>query len=131
MKLNRLTPLSLKKQSLIKKEPENSGEWFDRRVLEQDMEYLGREKVQQLIELFTQDSVLTMSAISAAGDAIEQASLLHKLKGAAASVGLTRLHQLCSEMELQAKSSMLNLELIQQLNEALDRSLGIIKNEFR
>jgi len=111
-------------------ESENTGEWFDRRVLEQDMEYLGREKVQQLIELFTQDSVLTMSSISAASDAVEQARLLHKLKGSAASVGLTRLHQLCSEMELQANSSLLSLVQVQQLNEALDRSLSIITTEF-
>lgn len=103
---------------------ENSDEEFDPRVLEQDLEYLGREKVQQLKMLFIASSAATVAEIIKADESAVQASQLHKLKGAAAGVGLIRLYQCCRKLEEQV---LLNKGQKKQLQQELDRSHRIIK----
>ncbi|WP_394241612.1 TMAO reductase system sensor histidine kinase/response regulator TorS [Vibrio astriarenae] len=74
---------------------------LDIETLARDYEVLGKAKVQQLIELFTSTSQETLHEMDALADGKdrETASLAHRLKGSAASLGLTRLVQLCLAIE--------------------------------
>lgn len=103
---------------------ESRGEEFDPGVLEQDLEYLGKDKVRQLLVLFLKGSAATVAEILQASDSAVQAGQLHKLKGAAAGVGLTRLYQYCSELETQV---LLSAEQKKQLQRELDRSHRMIE----
>ena len=101
---------------------------IDPSVLQQDMLYLGEEKVARLISLFQEDSVTTMSDILATTDHSEQAALIHKLKGSAASLGLIRLQTSCAALEQQAKTEQLSLSLRQQLELLLQQSTKALEN---
>jgi len=71
-------------------------------VLEQDMQVLGSEKMAALIELFSQTSQETWQQACDAsrdGDRQELKSSIHKLKGSAGSMALTKLQELCHSVE--------------------------------
>ncbi len=103
---------------------DNGGDEFDPHVLEQDLEYLGIEKVQQLKRLFIEGSAAMVVDITKADAGAVQARQLHKLKGAAAGVGLTRLYRYCSTLEEQVP---LNNAQKKQLQAELERAHHRVK----
>ncbi len=99
---------------------------FDPSVLEQDTHYLGREKVQELVRLFLTDSHQTLKEIQAARDAAEQARLLHKLKGSAASLGLSSLYRQCAAFEQEAHTGLLDTRQQQRLGRLLEQARELL-----
>ncbi len=105
-----------------------SNDWIDRSVLDQDTEYLGAEKVQQMIELFRAESTRMLAAILDSDSGSRQAEQLHKLKGAAASTGLLRLQQQCRELEAEAGVAPLTRAQKQQLQYTLEQSARALES---
>ena len=103
--------------------PGKPGLKLDRTILEQDMEYLGIAKVTGLIQLYLQDSAAMLQKILTVTATAEQAELLHKLKGAAASVGLMHLYECCqyyeTQLPLQPQAYRDLQKELQQSNQAL------------
>lgn len=94
---------------------------FDANTPNQDIEYLGSEKIKQLAELFCQQANTEYSDFSNLS-ATEQQAKLHKLKGAAVSLGLIRLYQLCKQLEVSTKSAALSKEHLMCITELLELS---------
>jgi len=84
-----ITPLTLAKNDVV----------LDPQILRQDIQYLGKEKVIHLAQLFCQQAVTDYNDLARLSHQ-EQQNKLHKLKGAAISVGLISLHRLCQTLEL-------------------------------
>ena len=101
---------------------------FDLEIPNQDIEFLGRDKVKQLVLLFCQQvnneyrvfSNLTMN---------QQQQKLHKLKGAAIALGLVRLYQLCHYLESHCQIEQLSEPQLQMLEELKEQSL-IVLNKY-
>ena len=100
---------------------------FDASIPNQDIEYLGSDKVMQLIQLFCQQLNSEYSDFSSLS-AIAQQAKLHKLKGAAIGLGLIRLYQLCQTLEINTAENKLHSsqllmieELVQLSNESLQQ----------
>ncbi|BCL72811.1 histidine kinase [Vibrio nigripulchritudo] len=75
---------------------------LDVSVIRQDASVLGKEKVMNWIEIFKQSSAQDWENLSLAfeaGDETEVKSHAHKLKGSAASLGLTALREALAEIE--------------------------------
>ncbi len=106
---------------------DSRADWIDTRVLEQDMTYLGKDQVQQLIVLFLDDSAKTLEQLLQTTDAAMQARLLHKLKGAAAGLGLTRLQHRCTELERQTANARLDPQQRLQLQREWQQSCQVLQ----
>jgi two-component system sensor histidine kinase TorS len=99
---------------------------FDLEIPNQDIEYLGPDKVKQLTLLFCQQvnneyrdfANLTKS---------QQQQKLHKLKGAAIALGLVRLYQLCHHLESHCQAEPLSENQLLMLNELKTESLMVLK----
>lgn len=80
---------------------------LDTSTLEQDLQYLGKDKIIALGQLFCEQTLSDYSDFAAL-DAEQQEQLMHKLKGAAAGLGLTALYTLCQQLELSCKTKALS-----------------------
>jgi two-component system sensor histidine kinase TorS len=89
---------------------------FDANIPNQDIEYLGNDKVKQLTQLFCQQVNSEYNDFSSM-TAIEQKSKLHKLKGAAIGLGLVRLYQLCHMLEINIKDKKLTMAQVLMIDE--------------
>lgn len=94
---------------------------FDASIPNQDIEYLGRDKVIQLIQLFCQQLNNDYSDFSSL-PAMAQQAKLHKLKGAAIGLGLIRLYQLCHSLEINTEESKLNSSQLLMIEEIVELS---------
>jgi two-component system sensor histidine kinase TorS len=94
---------------------------FDFDIPNQDIEYLGSEKVKQLAFLFCQQVKEEYGDFSPM-TSNQQEQKIHKLKGAAIALGLVRLHHLCQELELHCKTEKLNKEQLQTLDSLITLS---------
>ncbi|MCP4326540.1 MAG: hypothetical protein GY787_32865 [Alteromonadales bacterium] len=94
---------------------------FDIEIPNQDIEYLGVEKVKQLAQLFCQQVENEYNSFSRLS-AHQQQQKLHKLKGAAIALGLVRLHHLCDQLEQHCQSQALNHQQLDILDELITRS---------
>ncbi|MCY9803312.1 TMAO reductase system sensor histidine kinase/response regulator TorS [Vibrio scophthalmi] len=71
-------------------------------VILDDLNVLGREKMQHIVELFLNgsDEILALlTDAEQANDNVQVKQLAHKLKGSAGSLGLMALHQVCADIE--------------------------------
>ncbi|PKG82023.1 TMAO reductase system sensor histidine kinase/response regulator TorS [Colwellia sp. 75C3] len=118
----------IKNNDLLSEESDNddsNGLLFDAEIPNQDIEYLGSDKVKQLALLFCQQvnneyrdfANLTMS---------EQQQKLHKLKGAAIALGLVRLYQLCHHLESHCQAEPLSENQLLMLDELKTNSLMVL-----
>ena len=108
---------------------------FDVNIPNQDIEYLGSDKVKQLAQLFCQQVDNEYSNFSSL-PAIDQQAKLHKLKGAAIGLGLVRLYQLCHKLETNindkklTKQQLLMIEELTQLSkESLNQYTESLKSD--
>ena len=79
---------------------------IDSSIVLNDMKILGKEKMREIGELFTEVSSVAIQDFSEAKfnkDNLHMTQLAHKLKGAAGSLGLKALHSLCLEIEIAEK----------------------------
>lgn len=88
-------------------------------ILEQDLKYLGVEKVIELGHLFCRQTLSDYSDFALL-DAAQQEALLHKLKGAAAGLGLVALYDSCQQLEASCKNSCENKVLSESQLSELD-----------
>jgi len=88
-------------------------------ILAQDLKYLGAEKIIELGHLFCRQAQSDYSVFYSL-DAMQQAALLHKLKGAAAGLGLVALYDRCQQLEESCKTSCENKVLSESQLSALD-----------
>jgi two-component system sensor histidine kinase TorS len=94
---------------------------IDMSIPNQDIEYLGAEKIKQLIVLFCQQiagEYHDFSNISIE----EQRAKLHKLKGAAIGLGLVRLYQLCKVLEQAVETEKLSAEQCETITKLMEVS---------
>ena len=71
-------------------------------VILDDLNVLGKEKMQHIVELFFNgsDEILALlTDAEQANDNVQVKQLAHKLKGSAGSLGLMALHQVCADIE--------------------------------
>ena len=71
-------------------------------VILDDLNVLGRAKMQHIVELFLNgsDEILALlTDAEQANDNVQVKQLAHKLKGSAGSLGLMALHQVCADIE--------------------------------
>jgi two-component system sensor histidine kinase TorS len=94
---------------------------FDLDIPNQDIEYLGSEKVKQLVQLFCQQVDNEYNNFSNLSTH-QQQQKLHKLKGAAIALGLVRLHHLCQQLESHCQTELLNHNQLQSLYELITQS---------
>jgi len=99
---------------------------FDANIPNQDIEYLGSDKVIQLTQLFCQQINTEYSNFSSLS-AIDQQSKLHKLKGAAIGLGLVRLHQLCHKLEISTEDNKLATSQLLMIDELTQLSKGSLQ----
>lgn len=113
--------------------PESAAPILDPAVLAADAEVLGPKQVQKLIALFEDSSARTVAALQAAAgedSAPQVADLAHTLKGAAGSLGLKQLYQLCLDLEVTAKQGELRDELIARLPPAFEAACQALIDTF-
>ena len=94
---------------------------FNSNTLQEDIHYLGREKIIQLAELFFQQVNSEYNDFHQLS-AEHQQQKLHKLKGAAISLGLIKLHHICETLESYCQNKPLQAEQLQLLDELMERS---------
>jgi len=94
---------------------------FDVDIPNQDIEYLGHEKVKQLAQLFCQQ-VENEYHDFALLSSHQQQQKLHKLKGAAIALGLVRLHHFCGQLESHCQTQALNRKQLHKLDELITHS---------
>ncbi|PKH89156.1 TMAO reductase system sensor histidine kinase/response regulator TorS [Colwellia sp. Bg11-28] len=117
---------STNKDSLVESQELSEFLLFDADIPNQDIEYLGSDKVIQLTRLFCQQIDNEYSNFSSLS-AIDQHAKLHKLKGAAIGLGLVRLYQLCHTLEINTEDNKLTssqLLMIDELAQLSKRSLN-------
>ncbi|WP_318521068.1 TMAO reductase system sensor histidine kinase/response regulator TorS [Photobacterium leiognathi] len=117
-------------------EPEqtdNSIPLLQESVLGSDLKVLGEAQVKQLIHLFGESSSQTLSKLQ---QAIEDNNLqdvakdAHTLKGAAGTMGLMQLHQICLEFEKGAKEGSIDGLDASLLQTIFDQSVVILETTF-
>ena len=111
-----VVPVPADKDFLIKNQKLAEFLLFDANIPNQDIEYLGSDKVIQLTQLFCEQINNEYSDFSSLS-AIEQHAKLHKLKGAAIGLGLVRLYQLCQTLEINTEDNKLNASQLLMIDE--------------
>jgi len=96
-------------------------------TLEQDMQYLGKDKIIALGQLFCRQTQSDYSDFATL-NAEQQEKLLHKLKGAAVGLGLTALYQLCQQFEISCKIKVLSTSQLTQLELLINNSVSQLQN---
>jgi HPt (histidine-containing phosphotransfer) domain-containing protein len=104
--------------------------FLDLTLLEGYIESIGREIVVQMLELYIQQSKIYLEAISKAsiGDSqTEWHDACHKMKGAAGSVGLKKVHAKLVVIENLTAGSALKRQEVIELKELNHKSIGIFQ----
>ncbi|MBP2701585.1 TMAO reductase system sensor histidine kinase/response regulator TorS [Photobacterium lucens] len=102
-------------------------------VLGSDLKVLGEAQVKQLIHLFGESSSQTLTKLQ---QAIEDNNLqdvakdAHTLKGAAGTMGLMQLHQICLEFEKGAKEGSIDGLDPSLLQTIFEQSVAILETTF-
>lgn len=102
---------------------------FDCNTLEQDMQFLGRDKIIELGNLFCQQSESDYSDFARL-TAAQQQKLLHKLKGAAVGLGLTALYDSCQQLEIYCRDNALSDTQLTALSKLIKSSVQALKNNL-
>ncbi|GIC76672.1 TMAO reductase system sensor histidine kinase/response regulator TorS [Moritella sp. F3] len=100
---------------------------LDTSTLEQDLQYLGKDKIIALGHLFCEQTQSDYSDFAAL-NAEQQEQLLHKLKGAAAGLGLIALYTLCQQLELSCKTKVLSESELATLDLLIHNSTDQLKH---
>ncbi|QUM77063.1 TMAO reductase system sensor histidine kinase/response regulator TorS [Moritella sp. 24] len=100
---------------------------LDTSTLEQDLQYLGKDKIITLGYLFC-EQVKSDYSDFAALNAEDQEKLLHKLKGAAVGLGLTALYTLCQQFEELCKIKALSESQLAALDLLIQNSVDQLKH---
>ena len=106
---------------------------LDQSVLGSDLKVLGQAMVEKMISLFADSSEKTMAKLLPAmqeGDLAQVASLSHNLKGAAGTMGLRQLHQVCLEIEKAAKEGIVEEAAAKELEAVYQESLTALNTTF-
>ena len=103
---------------------------FDRSVLDQDIDYLGRPKVIEMIQIFVAEVPMQLQEILGADNHIIQSKLLHRMKGSAASLGLTALSEICARLEVSTRYVPLQHSEQIQLEQTLKTSIQALRTIF-
>ncbi len=98
---------------------------FDVAIPNQDIEYLGSEKVKQLVQLFCQQVNSEYSDFYNLTPS-QQQQKLHKLKGAAIALGLVRLYHLCQKLESHCQAEPLSKHQLLMLDELIAKSQTLL-----
>ena len=101
----------------------SAAHWLNEQQLREDVEILGEEQVRQMIELFSTSATQTVQALKNSQDLQQQKALAHTLKGAAASVGLMRLHEEASLFEQHPEAAS-----IEEFEQCFQESLRVLKS---
>ncbi|MCQ1058014.1 TMAO reductase system sensor histidine kinase/response regulator TorS [Photobacterium sp. ZSDE20] len=106
---------------------------LDESVLGSDLQVLGQAMVEKMISLFAESSKETMAKLLPAmesGDLTSVSSLSHNLKGAAGTMGLRQLHQICLEVEKLAKEGIVEKEAAKALESIHQESIRVLAVTF-
>jgi len=127
---NNEATFQMKDSSVLSIDNSDSGDLllFDLNIPNQDIEYLGREKVKQLTQLFCQQVNNEYSDFSKLS-AEQQEKQLHKLKGAAIALGLVRLHHLCQQLESYCQTEQLSKQQLNTLEQLITLS-SVALNQY-
>ncbi|PSV22480.1 TMAO reductase system sensor histidine kinase/response regulator TorS [Photobacterium leiognathi subsp. mandapamensis] len=112
---------------------ENSIPLLQESVLGSDLKVLGEAQVKQLIHLFGDSSSQTLTKLQ---QAIEDNNLqdvakdAHTLKGAAGTMGLMQLHQICLEFEKGSKEGSIDGLDPSLLQTIFEQSVAILETTF-
>ncbi|WP_076412743.1 TMAO reductase system sensor histidine kinase/response regulator TorS [Shewanella sp. UCD-KL12] len=85
--------------------------------IRQDLEYLGKEAVLDMLDLFKQTSQVQLEKLGLFGSDTDK--LLHALKGSSASMGLTALSALCKGLEKSDYQDSQHLQLVELLADSV------------
>ncbi|OBU27067.1 TMAO reductase system sensor histidine kinase/response regulator TorS [Photobacterium kishitanii] len=102
-------------------------------VLGSDLQVLGAAQVKQLINLFGESAsktLVTLHQAIAANDLPEVAKQAHTLKGAAGTMGLMQLHQLCLVFEKSAQEGSIAGLDVAPLQQVFDASVAALATTF-
>ncbi|MDG3085229.1 TMAO reductase system sensor histidine kinase/response regulator TorS [Vibrio hannami] len=102
-------------------------------VIEADLEVLGAEKIQNLLELFKESSSDLISQLDKAAEENNRGvikQLAHKLKGSAGTMGMTWLYNVCLEVESDSNPLEKYREQKNELVDALNISLKLINKKL-
>ncbi|GAB3524971.1 TMAO reductase system sensor histidine kinase/response regulator TorS [Photobacterium alginatilyticum] len=116
-----------KEQNQEQYEVDNEQVWplLDENVLGSDLKVLGEAQVNKLISLFVDSSSETLEKLLVEidnGNLPQVSSLAHTLKGAAGTMGLTRLHKVCLAFEKSAKEGDISQLDASELSVVFDES---------
>nr|WP_238322220.1 response regulator [Vibrio mexicanus] len=133
-KLFKLSDIESSDKQVIEQAPTSQGTkiGFDPSIIEADNKVLGREKMRQIIGLFNTSSKQTLDDLELAfsnEDANGVKSYAHKLKGSCASLGLTRMYELCRDIELASQPLEAYMNSKEALIGALDEA-RVFLSEF-
>ncbi|WEM41298.1 TMAO reductase system sensor histidine kinase/response regulator TorS [Photobacterium sp. DA100] len=106
---------------------------LDESVLGGDLQVLGQAMVEKMISLFAESSQATMAKLLPAmqsGDSASVSGLSHNLKGAAGTMGLRQLHQVCLEIEKSAKEGKVEEGAANELEAVYQQSLKALADAF-
>ena len=104
---------------------------IDSSIVLNDMKILGKEKMREIGQLFTEVSSVAIQDFSAAKtnkDNLHMTQLAHKLKGAAGSLGLKALHSLCLEIEIAEKPLETYTNKQKELMSCIETSKDALEN---
>lgn len=109
--------------------PRRSESLLDKGFLEDEVQALGSETVQDLLDDFAAQAGGLLSDLSQTGgaqDAADAAEILHKLRGLGGNFGLIAFCELCAQVEhgLGANADTDRQEAVSQLNDLLTKSLS-------
>ncbi|OLQ84859.1 TMAO reductase system sensor histidine kinase/response regulator TorS [Vibrio ponticus] len=99
---------------------------INKKVIEDDMQVLGKEKMLQIAGLFVQGSNEILSLLeqaSSQGSDNDVKQLVHKLKGSAGSMGLLALYQLCQSIEASSEPNQTYVTAKTELNDLVEKSI--------
>ncbi|HAS64059.1 MAG TPA: TMAO reductase system sensor histidine kinase/response regulator TorS [Vibrio sp.] len=99
------------------------------KTIEDDIQVLGREKMQQIGELFVQgcqETVNQLKHASEEGDSREVKQLAHKLKGSAGSLGLMALYDVCQSIEASKEPNSAYIAAKLELEKTIEKSVDAL-----
>lgn len=99
------------------------------KTIEDDIQVLGREKMQQIGELFVQgcqETVNQLKHASEEGDSREVKQLVHKLKGSAGSLGLMALYDVCQSIEASKEPNSAYIAAKLELEKTIEKSVDAL-----
>ncbi|WED24231.1 TMAO reductase system sensor histidine kinase/response regulator TorS [Vibrio sp. JC009] len=120
-------------EQLPESQAENAETMVDISVLTADREVLGEKKIRELLTLFIESSAVILQGLDAASeqeDNAEVKKLAHKLKGSAASMGMTQVFRICLATESAEHPLEQYRETEAELKSVLSESVEVLKEEF-